>query len=107
MQKMKNLETFSSKRGEPVLQSVKELYYIFWYMCPTLSVRLSDHLKEGMDRLKDRVDWSDEIRRFIEKKIEDERKRAVLRNLETQIAQLPRAAPGTASRLVRGDRDSH
>lgn len=76
-------------------------------MCPTLSVRLPDQLKEGMDRLKERVDWSNEIRRFIEKKIEDEQKRAVLRDLETQIAKLPGAPRGTASRLVRGDRDSH
>ena len=90
-----------------MLQKLKKLYYIIRYMCPTLSVRLPEQLKEGMDRLKDRVDWSDEIRRFIEKKIEDERKRALLRDLETQIAQLPKAPRGTASRLVRGDRDSH
>ena len=90
-----------------MLQNLKELYYIMRYMCPTISVRLPDQLKEGMDRLKDRLDWSDEIRRFIEKKIEDERKRALLRDLETQIAQLPKAPRGTASQLVRGDRDRH
>lgn len=76
-------------------------------MCPTLSVRLSDQLKEGMERLRDHVDWSEEIRRFIERKIEDERKRARLRELETHIVQLPHVPRGTASRLVRGDRDSH
>ena len=104
---MKKLETFSQKRDEPVLQKLKDLYYIMRHMCPTLSVRLPDQLKEGMDRLRDRVDWCDEIRRFIEKKIEDERKRAVLRDLETQITQLPKSPRGTSSRLVRGDRDSH
>lgn len=80
---------------------------MFITMCPTLSIRLPDQLKEGMDRLRGRVDWSDEIRRFIEKKIEDEQKRAALRDLETLIAKLPGAPRGTASRLVRGDRDSH
>jgi hypothetical protein len=76
-------------------------------MSPTLSVRLSNQLKEGMEHLRDCVDWSEEIRRFIEKRIEAERKRARLRELETHIAQLPPAPRGTASRLVRGDRDRH
>lgn len=76
-------------------------------MCPTLSVRLPDQLKEAMERLRDRVNWSEEIRRFIEKKIDDERKRALLEEVDTHIRELPEAPWGTASRLVRGDRDSH
>jgi hypothetical protein len=76
-------------------------------MCPTLSVRLPGQLKEGMEQLQDRVNWSEEIRQFIGKKIKEERKRALIWELEMQIAQISKAPRGTASRMIREDRDSH
>jgi hypothetical protein len=76
-------------------------------MCPSLSVRLPDQLKKGMENLRDRVNWNEEIREFIRRKIEEERKRALLQELEARLMQLPRAPRGTASRLVREDRDRH
>ncbi|HIH27032.1 MAG TPA: hypothetical protein HA256_03445, partial [Methanoregulaceae archaeon] len=69
-------------------------------MCPSLSVRLPDQLKKGMENLRDRVNWNEEIREFIRRKIEEERKRALLQELEARLMQLPRAPRGTASRLV-------
>jgi hypothetical protein len=76
-------------------------------MCPSLSVRLPDQLKKGMEHLRDRVNWNEEIRQFIRRKIEEERKRVLLKQLEARITQLPKAPRGTASRLVREDRDRH
>ena len=76
-------------------------------MCPSLSVRLPDRLKKGMEHLRDRVNWNEEIRQFIGRKIEEERKRDLLQKLEARITQLPKAPRGTASRLVREDRDRH
>lgn len=76
-------------------------------MCPSLSVRLPDQLKKSMEELRGQVNWNEEIRQFIRRKIGEERKRILLNELEARIMQLPKAPSGTASRMVREDRDRH
>lgn len=76
-------------------------------MCPTISLRISDKTKENFDLFKGKIDWNNELREFIEKKIDEERKKDLLDQLESMISELPVAPQGTAAKLVREDRDSH
>lgn len=76
-------------------------------MCPTISLRISDKTKENFDLFKGKIDWNNELREFIEKKIDEERKKDLLDQLESIISELPVAPQGTAAKLVREDRDSH
>ena len=76
-------------------------------MCPTISLRISDKTKENFDLFKSRIDWNNELREFIGKKIDEERKKDLLNQLESMISELPKSPQGTAAKLVREDRDSH
>lgn len=53
------------------------------------------------------VNWSEEIREFIKKKIKEHKKRKALQEVVAYIQTLPEALKGTAQKLVREDRDSH
>ena len=59
-----------------------------------------------MDKLKGEVNWSEEIREFIKRKIEEHKKKKVLREVVAYIQTLPTAPKGTVQKLVREDRDS-
>ena len=75
-------------------------------MSVVISIRIPRRLKEKMDSLGD-VNWSEEVRRFLEKRVEELRRRKVLEEVRRVIEQLPEAPRGTVTRYVREDRDSH
>jgi len=72
-----------------------------------VSIRVPDEVKRWMDELRGEINWSREIREFIIMRIEEVRRRRVLNEVIKYIESLPEAPRGTASRLVREDRDSH
>ncbi|MCA6213562.1 hypothetical protein GBV73_09560 [Thermococcus sp. 101 C5] len=72
-----------------------------------VSIRVPPEIKREMDKLKGEINWSEEIRRFIKKKIEEHKKRKALQEVIDYIQALPEAPKGTAQKLVREDRDSH
>jgi metal-responsive CopG/Arc/MetJ family transcriptional regulator len=72
-----------------------------------VSVRVPPEVKREMDELRDEINWSEEIREFIKRKIQEYRKRKALQELVSYIQTLPEAPKGTAQKLVRDDRDSH
>lgn len=76
-------------------------------MSVVISVRVPRRLKEEMDRLSGYVNWSEEIRRFLEERVRELRRKRVLEEARRVIKRLPEAPPGTAARYVRDDRDSH
>ncbi len=76
-------------------------------MSCVISFRIPRRLKEEMDRFRNRVDWAYEIRKFIEKRIEELRRIEVLEEVRKVIEQIPESPPGTAARYVREDRESH
>ena len=76
-------------------------------MSVVISVRIPRKLKEKMDSLRDIVNWSEEIRKFLEARVEELYRRKVLNEVRKVIEQLPGLPKGTASRYVREDRDSH
>ena len=71
-----------------------------------ISIRVPEELKREMDRLRDEVNWSEEIREFIKKRIEKYRKKKVFDELVEYIKTLPEAPKGVAQELVRESRDS-
>ena len=72
-----------------------------------ISIRVPPELKREIDRLRDEINWSKEIREFIKKKIEEHKKRKVIREVVRYIEKLPEAPKGSIQKLMRGDRDSH
>jgi len=70
-----------------------------------LSIRIPKKLKEEMDKLKDVVDWSSEIRAFIEEKVRTYKRIKVLEEVDRILEQLPETPRGLADRLVREDRE--
>ncbi len=72
-----------------------------------VSIRVPKELKEKMDRFRDRVDWAEEIRRFIEERVRELEREEVLRKVEELLRDLPTQPRGFAAKLVREDRDSH
>jgi len=71
------------------------------------SVRVRRELKEKMERYRDRVDWPEEVRRFIEHRI---RELEAEESFEGILEELKRASwstpKGFSAGSVREDRDS-
>jgi len=72
-----------------------------------ISVRIPKKLKEKMDELRDMVNWSGEIRKFLEKRVEELHRRRVLEEIRKVLEKIPEAPKGTAAKYVREDRDSY
>jgi hypothetical protein len=70
-----------------------------------ISFRIPGKLKKKMDSLRGVVDWSEEVRRFIEKRVREIEQERVVGELEKLIQELPPAPKGYAARLVKEDRD--
>jgi vacuolar-type H+-ATPase subunit D/Vma8 len=71
------------------------------------SVKIRRDLKEKMERYSDKVNWAEEVRRFIEEKIRlleaEENYRAILSELEKVSWSVSK---GFSTESVREDRDS-
>jgi len=72
-----------------------------------ISVRVPKKLKEKMNALKDTVNWSEEIRKFLEKRVEELYRRKVLEEIRRTLEEIPETPKGTATKYVREDRDSY
>ena len=71
-----------------------------------ISIRVPEELKREMDKLRGEVNWSEEIRKFIKRRIEEYRKKEIFDELVEYIKTLPEAPKGIAHELVRESRDS-
>jgi len=69
-----------------------------------ISVRVPKKLKKRMDKLRDMVNWSEEIRKFLEKRVEEFHRRKDLEEIRKVLEEVPK---GTVTRYVREDRDSY
>jgi hypothetical protein len=72
-----------------------------------VSVKVPDEIKKDMEKRKAKINWSQEIRSFIEKKLDDEKRRENIARAETVLERMHGVPRGTAAKLVREDRDSH
>jgi len=69
-----------------------------------ISFRIPRDLKKAMKEIE--INWSDEIRRFIEAKIREYKRKRVLEEIDALLSGLPRVERGVAASYVREDRDS-
>lgn len=76
-------------------------------MSVVISLRIPRKLKEKMDMLKGDVNWSEEIRRFLQMRVEELYRRKILRKIRKVLEQIPESPRGTVVRYVREDRDSY
>ena len=76
-------------------------------MSVTISFRVPKELKRKMDELRDTVNWSEELRRYLERRIREYEQLKAIEELEKVIESLPPSRGGTAAKYVREDRDSH
>ena len=72
-----------------------------------ISIRIPSELKKKIDSLKGLINWSEEIRRFIEGKIREIEQEKAIEELEALIQKLPEMPRGLAARYVREGRDSN
>ncbi|MEL9940660.1 MAG: CopG family transcriptional regulator [Ignisphaera sp.] len=76
-------------------------------MSVVICVRIPRKLKKQMDMLRGYADWSEEIRKFIERRVEELHRVRVLEEVRKVVEQLPEVSRGTVTRYVREDRDSN
>lgn len=70
-----------------------------------ISIRIPKELKKSMKEIE--INWSEEIRKFIEKKVREYKRIKALEEIDAMLASLPKAERGTAKNYVREDRDSN
>jgi hypothetical protein len=60
-----------------------------------------------MKKLRRFINWNQEIRDFIKKRIDDKKKDDVLASVTELLKKIPALPSGSAAQLVRADRDRH
>ncbi len=80
--------------------------YINGDVMAVVSIRIPDELKAKMKEVN--INWSEEIRRFIEMKIREQEKRKLLDEIDAFLEkEVPPMKKGQAVKLVRDARDSN
>ena len=72
-----------------------------------ISIRIPEQTRSEMKKLRRFINWNQEIRDFIKKRIDDKKKDDVLASVTARIEKLPDLPQGSAAELVRADRDHH
>ncbi len=72
-----------------------------------MSFRVPRELKKKMDNLREHINWSEELRRFVEKRVKEFEQEKALEELEEIIRKMPPSPRGGTTKYVREDRDSY
>jgi len=72
-----------------------------------VSFRVPRELKEKMDNLREHINWSEELRRFVENRVKQFEQEKAVEELEEIIKRIPPSPRGTTTKYVREDRDSY
>ncbi len=75
-------------------------------MSVIIGIHIPRRLREKMDSLGN-INWSEEVRRFLEERVEELHRRKVLEEVHRVVEQLPEVPREIVTRYVRKDRDSH
>ncbi|MBS7612225.1 CopG family transcriptional regulator [Candidatus Bathyarchaeota archaeon] len=77
-------------------------------MSKTISFKVPKEIKAEFDRLKSEVDWAEELRQYVIKRVKSIKKERVLKKIVEELIELgPANVPeGFSMRSVREDRDS-
>jgi len=76
-------------------------------MNPVISIRVPAQTHSEMKKLRRSINWNQEIRDFIKKRIDDKKKDDVLASVTQRLKKNPVIPSGSAAQLVRADRDRH
>ncbi len=77
-------------------------------MSEVVSFKVRRDLKKKMEAFKDRVNWSEELRKFVELKIKELEAKESKERIREKLRRAPWSLQrGSSTRLVRKDRDSH
>ncbi len=71
-----------------------------------VSVKVPRELKKRMDALRKYIDWNEELRQFIAKRVEELEKELNIKEVVEMLKPLKPLPQGSATRSVREDRDS-
>lgn len=71
-----------------------------------VSVKVAPKVKKEMDELKEKIEWPEEIRAFIQNRLEKAKREESIRKVDQLLKNMPGVPKRTASKLVREDRDS-
>jgi len=74
-------------------------------MGKVIAVKVSDEIKKKVKKLKDRVDWPEEIRRFIQDRVREEEAEDNMKNVIKMIEATKPVPRGFSASSVREDRD--
>jgi len=72
-------------------------------MITVTGIRVPKKLKEELDRLN--IKYHDEIRRFFEKRIREEKMKHIMKKIEAIRKQTEKTDKNTAAEFIREDRD--
>ena len=72
-----------------------------------MSFKLPEKLREQMKKYNDQVEWSKELREYIQRKIREIESKNRLEEVHQIIEKTSSLPKGTAMKTVREDRDSH
>jgi hypothetical protein len=76
-------------------------------MNQVISIRVPEETRSEMKKLRRFINWNQEIRDFIQKRVDDKKKDDVLASVTECLKKNPALPSGSAAQLVRADRDSH
>ena len=72
-----------------------------------VSFKVRREVKEKMEKYRDRVNWAEELRRFVEERIRQLEAEENMRRVIEELEKIPIQAPsGFSKTSVREDRDS-
>ncbi len=74
---------------------------------PVVSVKVPRDIKDKMSLYRDKVNWPEEIRKFLAAKIEELEREEALKKALSLLKNVRPTPKGTAEALVREDRESH
>ena len=76
-------------------------------MTQVISIRVPEETRSEMKKLRRVINWNQEIRAFIQKRVDDKIRDDVLASVTKHLKKNPALPSGSAAQLVRTDRDSH
>ncbi|WP_054856766.1 hypothetical protein [Vulcanisaeta sp. JCM 16159] len=76
-------------------------------MSSVVSFKVRREIKEKMERFKDRVNWAEELRRFVEERIRELEAEENIKRVVEELEKIPISVPrGFSVSSVREDRNS-
>ncbi len=77
-------------------------------LCAVISFRVRKEVKEEMLKYSDRVNWAEELRRFVEERLRELRAEENMKRVVEELSKIPfSASKGYSVNSVREDRDSN